>query len=102
MGSKADYTPGDYSEEDVSFSRSEGVGEIDLAIMCDTTSSMSKQVIILGRSNLLHVRCGAGGEIKQAQRLMQNLINAVKLEKLHTNLRIALIAYRDHPPEVAF
>ena len=36
------YSPSEYSEEEVSFASNEGIGEVDLAIVCDTTSSMSE------------------------------------------------------------
>ncbi|XP_065843784.1 uncharacterized protein [Oscarella lobularis] len=76
----ASYSPSEYTDEEVRFASNEGIGEVDLAIVCDTTSSMS-------------------GEIEKARLLIKELIKAVKDEKLCTDLRIAIIAYRDHPPE---
>eukprot|EP00118_Oscarella_pearsei_P021922 m.249626 g.249626 ORF g.249626 m.249626 type:complete len:1164 (+) comp40306_c0_seq20:82-3573(+) len=77
---EAQYSVNHYSSQEIEFASSEGVGEVDLAIVCDTTGSMEKEIV-------------------QAQALMQDLVDAVRNEDLCTDLRIAIIAYRDHPPE---
>eukprot|EP00118_Oscarella_pearsei_P004641 m.20144 g.20144 ORF g.20144 m.20144 type:complete len:1195 (+) comp27979_c0_seq4:16-3600(+) len=74
------YTNHPYNREVVAFAQSEGVGQVDVAIVCDTTSSMDS-------------------EIARAQQLMQDLVDSVREQDLCVDLRIAVIAFRDHPPE---
>jgi ankyrin repeat protein/Mg-chelatase subunit ChlD len=78
--SSTQYSQEKYEESTIQFAMESGIGQVDIAIVCDTTSSM-------------------GREINAVQRLMQDLVDAVKSQDLCKDLRIALIAYRDHEPQ---
>ncbi|XP_062514122.1 uncharacterized protein LOC134189767 [Corticium candelabrum] len=78
--SATNYKPADYADDKIQFAKNEGIGQVDIAIVCDTTSSM-------------------GPEIKTAQKLMQDLIDSINDEPLCSDLRLSIIAFRDHPPE---
>ncbi|XP_062514104.1 uncharacterized protein LOC134189751 isoform X2 [Corticium candelabrum] len=73
------YEPADYPDEQICFAKKEGIGQVDIAIVCDTTASMAH-------------------EIKTAQKLIQDLIDSINNESLCSDLRIAVVAFRDHPP----
>ncbi|XP_062514434.1 uncharacterized protein LOC134190038 isoform X2 [Corticium candelabrum] len=78
--STTNFKPANYADEKIQFAKNEGIGQVDIAIVCDTTSSMAP-------------------EIKTAQKLMQDLIDSVNNESLCRELRLAVVAFRDHPPE---
>ena len=69
-----------YPEAELTFVKHRVKGELNLAILVDATQSM-------------------GPYIETAKRHMQSLLEAVAASPLCKSLRIAVVSYRDHPPE---